>query len=139
MAKQHSPFVLLVAADGLTRREVAGTLTVYGHQVLTAADGRGALEFLGEHGARIAVLVVDADMGGEVDGLAVAKEARRLAPKVAVIYTARQPHAVPLARQVSGAPLLRTPYHPHQLAGVITMVRQDGRGQGAGSLDAAAA
>ena len=127
MSRQH-PLVLLVAADGLTRREVAAALEVYGHHVITAAEGREALTLLGQPGSRVATLVVDADLRGEVDGLAVAKEARRLNPKVAVIYTARLPHAIPAARQVSGAPLIRTPYHPHQLAGVIAMVRQDGRG-----------
>lgn len=133
MSRQH-PLVLLVAADGLTRREVAASLETYGHHVVTAADGREALLRLGQPGARVATLVVDADLRGEVDGLQVAKEARRLDPKIAVIYTARLPHTIPAARQVGGAPLIRTPYHAHQLAGVIAMVRQDGRG---GALEAA--
>lgn len=127
MSRQH-PFVLLVAADALVRRDVAATLEIYGHRVVAAASGREALDAMAQPGARAAILVVDADLRGEIDGLAVAKEARRLNPKIAVVYTARLPHMLPAARQVSGAPVIRTPYHPHQLAGVIAMLRQDGRG-----------
>ena len=136
MSRQH-PLVLLVAADGLTRRQVSATLEIYGHHVLTAADGREALALLGEHGVRIASIVVDVDIGGEVDGLTVAEQARRLNSKVAVIYTARRPHVIPASRQVPGSPVIRTPYHPHQLAGVITMVRQEPRAQQASGREAA--
>lgn len=136
MSRQH-PFVLLVAADGLTRRQVSATLEVYGHQVLAPADAAEAMALLQEHGSRIAAIVVDADMGGEPDGLAVAQQARRLNAKVAVIYTARRPHALPASRQVSGAPVVRAPYHPHQIAGVISMVRQDGRSQAVDAREAA--
>jgi CheY-like chemotaxis protein len=133
MAKQ--PLVLFVAHDGLTRREVASGLEMYGYAVLTAADAQDALSLMTVHRSRITVLVTDADMGGEVDGLAIATTARSLNPKVTVVYTARRPHAVPSSRQVSGAPLVRSPYHPHQLASVIAMVRHDQR---TATLDAAA-
>lgn len=123
MTKQ--PLVLLVARDDVTRREVANGLGMYGHDVLTAAGGQEAVELIAAHRQRIGVLVTDAEIGGEVDGLAVAKAARGLDPKIGVIYTARIPHAIPASRQVSGAPLVRAPYHPHQLAGVIAMLRHE--------------
>lgn len=134
----RQPLVLLVAMDGLTRRDVAVGLESYGHTVVTAASGEEALAIIGEQRNRVSVLVVDADMRGEVDGLAVATAARAAHPKVTVIYTARLPHTIPVARQVSGAPLVRTPYHPHQLAGVITMLRHDARLPGMAGLEAAA-
>jgi hypothetical protein len=43
-----------------------------------------------------------------------------------VIYTSRFPHAIPPKRKVDAAPALRTPYHPQQIIGLITQLRQTG-------------
>ena len=51
--------------------------------------------------------------------LALAKSARAINPKLAVIYTSHMPQRVPEREKVTGAPCLRIPYHPHQLVGVI--------------------
>jgi CheY-like chemotaxis protein len=111
--------VLLVADDGLTRAVAANGLIMYGFDVATARDGEDAVEQL-KAKTRIDVLVTDADMGGTFDGLAVAKIARQLAPKIDVIYVARLPFRIPDKSKVSGAPCVRSPYHPHQLASVIS-------------------
>ena len=136
MTKQ--PLVLFVASNALTRRDVVRGLESYGHTVITAADGEEALALLDAHGRRIGVLVADADMKGEVDGLAVAKRARNINPRLSVIYTARLPHVIPSSAQVNGAPLVRTPYHPHQLASVISMLRHDVRSPGEARIEVAA-
>ena len=129
------PLVLLVADDGQTRRAIGQGLESYGHQVLATADGHQALQAMSAHRGRIGVVVTDVDMRGEVDGLAVATMARTLDPRVCVIYTARRPYSIPASRQVSGAPLVRTPYHPHQLAGVIAMLRHEPRAHSGAELE----
>jgi CheY-like chemotaxis protein len=95
---------------------------MYGYDVLTADDGQEAAAALREH-KQITVLVTDADLKGDIDGLAIAHLARKTNPKIDVIYTARTPHRIPHAAKVSGAPMLREPYHPHQLVGVISSIR----------------
>jgi CheY-like chemotaxis protein len=114
--------VLLIAKDGLVRNVTTAGLSMYGYEVLAASDGRQAAEMLraNEH---LTLLVTDADLGGEVDGLAVARLAREINPSIEVIYTSRMPHRIPPMAKVTNAPILRDPYHPHQLVGVISHLR----------------
>ena len=131
---KRNPLVLLAAADGLTRRLTTNGLEIYGYEVVTARDGTEAMELLrGER--RIGIVIADVELGGEADGLAVAQAARAIDPQMIVIYTSRAPQTIPAKRKVSAAPALRTPYHPHQLLGVISQLRQ---GSSAGDAAAAA-
>ncbi len=117
--------VLLVASDGLTRQITSNGLNMYGYEPLLAKDGVEALAALnGER--RIDILVVDADIGGEVPGLAVAKAARIANPRIDVIYTSRAPYRIPDAAKVKGAPSIRTPYQPQQIVGMISELRHRG-------------
>jgi DNA-binding response OmpR family regulator len=120
MARHQS--VLLVARDGLIRKIATSGLSMYGYDVLTAEDGERAAEVL-RGNTQLTVLVADADLGGALDGLAIARLAREINPQIDVIYTSRQPNRVPPGSMVSGAPTLRDPYHPHQLVGVIAQLR----------------
>lgn len=114
--------VLLVAGDGLMPAITADGLKVYGYEVLTATDGADAVEQLRAQ-RRLDVLVVDAELGGDVDGLATARIAREVNPKIEVIYTARVPHLIPERSKVRGAPCVRAPFHPYQIAGVISALK----------------
>ena len=117
--------VLLVASDGLTRQITANGLNMYGYDPILARDGHEAMAALdGER--RIDILVVDADIGGEITGLAVAKAARLINPRIDVIYTARAPYRIPDAFKVKGAPSIRTPYQPQQIVGMISELRHRG-------------
>jgi CheY-like chemotaxis protein len=115
--------VLLVARDGLLRRVTAAGLETYSYEVLVADDGEKAAEILRLR-RHVTVLVTDADLGGPIDGLAVARLARDLNPKIDVIYTSRTPHRILLDAIVGNAPMLRDPYHSHQLVGVLSNLRQ---------------
>ena len=130
--------ILVVASDGLTRRTTASGLQRYDYEVLSASNGDEAAALLREHGRRLNVLVTDADVKtGAVGGLEVARIARSLNPKVNVIYTSRAPHTIPADRKVSGAPLLRTPYFPQQIVGIIANLRH-GATAASAEIDAAA-
>jgi DNA-binding NtrC family response regulator len=127
---KRNTLVLLVAADALTRRLTANGLEMYGYEVVTASDGTEALELLRSE-RRIGILVTDIELGGEVDGLAVAQSARQVDARMLVIYTSRSPHMIPVERKVSAAPTLRTPYHPQQMIGIISQLRQAGSSEAA--------
>jgi len=120
----RQPLILVVASDGLTRRTTVSGLQRYDYEVLSACDGDEAAALLHEHGRRLSVLVADADVkAGAVDGLEVAQIARTLNPKVNVIYTSRMPHTIPASRKVNGAPVLRPPYFPQQIVGILANLR----------------
>jgi hypothetical protein len=67
----------------------------------------------------ISVLILDADLGGEA-----ARLAREMIPRIDVIYTSRMPNRITHSDMVSGAPILRDPYHSHQLVAVLSHLRQ---------------
>jgi DNA-binding NtrC family response regulator len=96
---------------------------MYGHEVVTARDGNEAIDLL-KSDLRIGIVVTDVDLGGEPDGLTVAQAARDIDPRMLVIYTSRFPHTIPAKRKVSAAPTLRTPFHPQQIIGIISQLRQ---------------
>jgi CheY-like chemotaxis protein len=113
----RSTLVLILPDDPLTGLLILSSLPGYGYDALVAGSAPEALALL-EANQRIGVLVVNADLP-EGRGLALAKAARALNPKLAVIYTSHLPQRVPECEKVTGAPCLRIPYHPHQLVGLI--------------------
>jgi DNA-binding NtrC family response regulator len=120
---KRNALVLLVAADALTRRLSTNGLEMYGYEVVSARDGAEAMALL-QTERRIGVLVTDIELGDGVDGLAVAQAARQVDPRMHVIYTSRFPHTIPANKKVRAAPTLRTPYHPQQIVGIISQLRQ---------------
>lgn len=93
---------------------VSASLSRYGYDSATAADGAEALALLRAN-RRIGVLVADADSGG----LHVARAARAIRSDLRVVYTSTAPHRVAEKEKVPDAPVLRAPVAAHQLAGVI--------------------
>jgi CheY-like chemotaxis protein len=113
----RSTLILILPDDPLTGLLILSSLPAYGYDALVTGSLPEALALL-EANRRIGVLVVNADLA-EGRGLALAKSARAINPKLAVIYTSHMPQRVPEREKVTGAPCLRIPYHPHQLVGVI--------------------
>lgn len=122
---KRNALVLLVAADALTRRLTANGLEMYGYEVVAVSTGGEAIDLLRTE-RRIGLVVTDVELGGDIDGLAVAQAARQIEPRMLVIYTSRFPHAILAGRKVSAAPTLRSPYHPQQVVGLIAQLRQAG-------------
>lgn len=119
MARQ--PLVLLVPGDRLTGSLTSNGLLGYGYDVLVAASVEKAFDLLRTN-PRISVLVINVELGNFSESLALAKAARRDDPKIKVVYTCVIPNRLPEREKVTGAPCLRTPYHPHQLVGVIGQI-----------------
>lgn len=120
MAPFRQKLVLLLAGDELTRCITTSCLEMSGYDVLSARTA-GEVEalLLDQSARRVDILVTDADVRDTVDGLSLATVARCIDPDVVVIYTTRAPRTIPEAEKVAGAPCLRTPYHAHQLVGLI--------------------
>ena len=114
--------VLILTPDGLTRRMCENGLAISGYNVITAPSGAAAIQQL--EAGKVDVLVTDAELRGEVDGLSVARIARARNPKVEVIYTAAYPQRIPDADKVPRAPCIRAPYSPYQISGVIVALKQ---------------
>ena len=115
--------VLIVAPGGLIRNVRAAGLEMYGYEVHVANNGAQAQEMLRSNTA-ISAVIIDADLVGEINGLAAARHAREMIPRIDVIYTSRMPNRITHENMVSGAPILRDPYHSHQLAAVLSHLRQ---------------
>ena len=120
----RQPLVLLVSGDRLAGMTTANSLVGYGYEMLLPSTVEEAGHLLRTN-RRISVLVIDTDLGPVGAGLSLARDSRVSDPDLKVIYTSREPFRLQDAEKVSGAPCLRTPYRPHQLAGVISqLVRQ---------------
>jgi CheY-like chemotaxis protein len=108
------PTILLASADASTKRQVSSWFTRFGYEILTTGDPDEALTLI-KANPQIGVLVADVESGG----LLLAREARSFRLSLGVVYTSVAPHRVIEALKVPGAPIIRTPYAAHQLAGVI--------------------
>jgi two-component system, cell cycle response regulator CpdR len=96
----EEPFtVLFVEDDDGVRESVAELLAARGFRMLVAHDAREALRLLAEN--RVDALFTDIVMPG-IDGVDLARQARRLHPELKVLfmtgYSARAPEAMTLAK-----------------------------------------
>ena len=119
--------LLVVDSNTASLAMSADGLRLLGLEVITARGGEDALRLLSTD-PRIGVLVTDVATADTTDGLALAREARRLRPGLNVIYAAEMPHRVPAAGKVADAPTVRKPFRPAQITGIVAGLR--GRPEG---------
>ena len=117
------PAHILIVDDEPDLVEVASTsLSELGYIVLTARNGATALAVLAAH-PEVELLLSDIIMPGGMNGVDLAQSARKLYPKLKVVYCSGFP-ADALAEKLkplAEGPLLRKPY---QRAELISIVRQ---------------
>ena len=77
--------MLLVEDDHDVRELLGKTLERHGYKLLQAATGKDALEFVGDPGISIDLLVTDAVLP-ELSGPALAAHATRLRPGIRVLF-----------------------------------------------------
>ena len=80
------PIVLLVEDDPAVRKLVELALAERGLQVRAVADDRAAQRVIEREAAQIAVLIADVHLGASATGYDVAQRARRLNPRIEVVY-----------------------------------------------------
>jgi CheY-like chemotaxis protein len=116
--------VLLVEDDADVRDFGASALTRLGYRVLPAADAGTALSILSEH-HDIALLLTDVVLPG-LNGRQLADEARRLSPKLKVVYTTGYARNAIVHNGVldSGVDLLAKPFTTDDLGRKLQEVLQ---------------
>jgi CheY-like chemotaxis protein len=79
--------VLLVEDEALLLTELSDALREAGFSVLEATTGAQAFGLLESNSESIRAIITDINLGGGIDGWAVAKNARESNPQIPVIYT----------------------------------------------------
>ena len=105
---KKEPAVLLVEDEPLLGELMTEALIDQGFEVHAAPDAGDALRHL-LSGADVDVLFTDIDLGGGMDGAALAQLARQMRPKLPVVYTSGRRSAREIAT-VPGAAFLPKPY-----------------------------
>src|SRR5262249_176583 len=105
---EDHPFIGMVASDILRES---------GFSTFHAYDAKGAVELLDEH-PEIEVVLAEADLPGEVNGLELCRRLREQRPAVQLLLTAAGPDPSP-AEVPEGARVLHKPYASGELRTVV--------------------
>ena len=112
--------VLLVEDEPLLGELMTEALTDRGFAVHAAADARDALRYL-LSGADVDILFTDIDLGGGMDGAALAQLARQMRPKLSIVYTSGRRSPGQIAA-VPGTAFLPKPYSLDDLSATLGKV-----------------
>jgi CheY-like chemotaxis protein len=115
--KRGSEVVLVVEDDDFVRGYAVACLESLGYTVITAADGRSALDRL-NNGDTPDILFTDIVMPGGVSGLDLAEQARTIKPNLRVLFAFGYPLETLAARGKlsAAAAILNKPYRKAELA-----------------------
>ncbi|MDQ6963081.1 MAG: response regulator [Mariprofundaceae bacterium] len=83
--KGHEQLILVVDDEDIVRDMMYELLTVFGYQVITAEDGKKALEIYQKQPNNFALLLTDLVMPN-MNGRELAKEIRRTSPTIPIIF-----------------------------------------------------
>ena len=112
--------VLLVEDEPLIREIMAESLEDAGFDVIQASTGDEAISVIHADIVTITALVTDFHMPGNADGADVAFCIRQKWPGLPVVIASGRPDAMKLSwQEENGYRLLRKPYGPRQLIGVL--------------------
>ena len=119
IAAQRGETILVVEDEADVREVVAAELTNFGYRVLTAGDGREALDII-ESDSDIDLLFSDVVMPRGMNGDELAREARRRRPELKVLLTSGYPPAELRERPLLGEfRVLQKPYRVEELLRLI--------------------
>jgi CheY-like chemotaxis protein len=122
MEARMKPAILLVDDDVFLLALTAELLSELGYGVRTARNGSEALTIL-QDGHAVDLLVTDVQMPG-LHGFELARRAKALKPRLAVLYCTGHPEAVADEMGPALGPILSKPFHVEQLHREITRVHQ---------------
>jgi len=114
--REPAPRVLVVEDEALICVETADTFEHQGFEVHIALNGEDALRQL-RGGLVVDVLFTDINMGGDVDGVMLARLARELMPALAVVYTSGTVQSI--AQAVAGSRFVPKPYSPDRVGRML--------------------
>jgi CheY-like chemotaxis protein len=109
-----TPKILIVEDEFLIRLTLAEALAEDGFAVAEAASGDEALAMLQED-ASIELLLTDIQLPGKLDGIALARAARRHAPLLPVIFMTGRPDSTTNAAPSQLDVFIAKPYLPSEV------------------------
>ena len=120
--KKGNEQILVVEDDPLVREYVISQLTSLGYEVLSAADGKQAMQIL-ESEQTIDLLLTDVVLPEGMNGRKIAEQALKLRPGLRVLYTSgyTENSIVHHGRLDPGVLLLSKPYSREELANKVRM------------------
>ena len=109
--------ILVVEDDQRVRELAVAMLTGLGYRVHEAGDGESALAFI-DDSPNVALLFTDVILPGGMDGVELAREARRRRPHLPVLYVSAYSASALMqkGRLDNGAELVEKPFRRQELA-----------------------
>jgi CheY-like chemotaxis protein len=107
--RKPSATILVVDDDEDVLTMASACLSEQGYEVLQAKNGVEGLDIL-EQDVRVDLLFTDIVMPGKIDGFELAHRARRLRPKIRILYTSGFLKELPRAEQAGHGDLLPKPW-----------------------------
>jgi DNA-binding NtrC family response regulator len=114
--KERARRVLVVEDEALICVETADTFEHQGFEAHIALNGEDALRRL-RGGLAVDILFTDINLGGAVDGIALARLARELMPDLVVVYTSGTVQSI--AQAVTGSRFAPKPYSPDRIGRML--------------------
>lgn len=119
--------LLLVEDEALIAAAAEVALSDGGYRVEIAVDGTEAPEVIDRRAADFSGLITDIKWRAEPDGWAVARHARELNPRLAIVYMTADSAADWAANGVPNSVVLQKPFAPAQLVtAVSTLINEAG-------------
>jgi CheY-like chemotaxis protein len=112
--------VLIVEDEFFIAEWVAESLSDLGFSVDVVSNARDALQRLAS--AAVDVLFTDINLPGGMDGAALARQARKLLPRLPVIYASARVAMLEPEARVRGGVFVRKPYEPEMVGRLISEV-----------------
>jgi CheY-like chemotaxis protein len=110
--------ILLVEDEDLIRTLLGEAMADLGMNASLAASGEAAIEIL-HSTASFDLLVTDIQLPGVVDGLDIARMARKQAPSIPIIFTTGQPDRMAKWKSGAGDLFIPKPYRPSDIIAAI--------------------
>jgi CheY-like chemotaxis protein len=118
--------ILVVEDDQLIQGMVEEALTDAGYEPATTTSGNEAVTRLREYKSKYRALVTDIDLGGGLDGWAIAQQAREIDPAFPIVYMSGA-HAEDWASKgVPNSIMLAKPFAPAQLVTAVSNLLNTG-------------
>ncbi|GAB4369840.1 MAG: hypothetical protein Kow0062_04080 [Acidobacteriota bacterium] len=118
--------VLLAEDEDAVRRSLERVLERHGYEVVSAADGLGALELSRSLRGTIDVLVADVQMP-RLSGTALLGELRRVRPGLPALFiSGHVSEDIDDAARTAGVPVLRKPFRPESLLAALREILDGG-------------
>lgn len=113
--------VLVVEDEWLVSDMISSVLEHEGYEVHVASNGNEALEYLkSDHPPD--VLFTDINLDGKMDGSELAQRARKIHPRLPVVYASGRPSKFNRELQVPDSTFLPKPYSPYEVCKLVAKV-----------------